>query len=559
MHAFSLRIPTLLAALLFAVQLMGAVALAQSEAAPRPPFSAFQAPGAASTPAVRRLSIDEAVTLALEQNLGIRIQRIEPQIQDVGIAQAKSFFAPNLSTSFSRNGQSQRSTSVLLGSTVDNGTFSSGLGVNQILPFGASYSANWDSARFVTTNPFNNFSPQLQSTVALNFTQELARNFKIDQIRQQVALSVKSRELSDIQLHNVIVQTTRGVKNAYWDLTYAINNLAAQRQLLELSQRSLRDNQRRVEVGTMASIDIIQAQAEVAVNEQNVIVADAAIASAQDRLRALIFDPDMQNFWTTSVEPTDAAPFQAQAIDVDTAVRNALDKRGDLAQARKSMEQSDINIRYFRYQILPEVSASVRYITSGVGGTQLSPVDFSLISTGGPIPTRSIVADRGFGTVLGDVFQSSFPNWTIGVNIGYPIGSSVSQANLARAKLQYQQAQTQLKSLELQIATQVREVGRQVMTNQQRVRSARASRELQEKKLEAEEKKQAVGLATSFFVFQAQRDLAQARTLEILAIADYNKSLVDFEAVQEVSLGGGGGGITTAGSGALSTGGIVRQ
>ena len=223
------------------------------------------------------------------------------------------------------------------------------------------------------------------------------------------------------------------------------------------------------------------------------------------------------------------------------------------------MEQSDINIRYFRNQILPEVSASVRYITSGVGGTQLSPVDFSLISTGGTIPSRSIVADRGFGTVLGDVFQSSFPNWTIGVNIGYPIGSSVSQANLARAKLQYQQAQTQLKSLELQIATQVREVGRQVMTNQQRVRSARASRELQEKKLEAEEKKQAVGLATSFFVFQAQRDLAQARTLEILAIADYNKSLVDLEAVQEVSISGGFGGVTTAGSGALSTGGIVRQ
>jgi outer membrane protein TolC len=349
------------------------------------------------------------------------------------------------------------------------------------------------------------------------------------------------------------------VKNAYWDLTYNINNLAAQRQSLELAQRSLRDNQRRVEVGTMAPIDIIQAQAEVAVNEQNVIVAEAAIKSAEDRLRALIFDPDMQNFWNTAIEPTDAAPFQAQAIDVDAAVRNALDKRGDLAQAKNSLEQSDVNIRYFRNQILPEVSASVNYVTSGVGGTQLTPVDFAVISAGGTVPPRSIVADRSYGTVLGDVLQSAFPNWTVGISIGYPIGSSVSQANLARAKLQYQQAQTQLKNLQLQIATQVRDVARQVMTNQQRVRSARASRELQEKKLEAEEKKQAVGLATSFFVFQAQRDLAQARTLEILAIADYNKSLVDLEAVQEVSISGGFGGITTAGSGALQTGGSVRQ
>ena len=114
--------------------------------------------------------------------------------------------------------------------------------------------------------------------------------------------------------------------------------------------------------------------------------------------------------------------------------------------------------------------------------------------------------------MLGDVFQNAYPNWTVGVPIGYPLGTSTAQANLARARLQYEQAQTQLKNLELQIATQVRDAARNVQTNQKRVQSARASRELQEKKLEAEEKKFAAGMSTSFFVFQAQRDLAQART-----------------------------------------------
>jgi len=160
--------------------------------------------------------------------------------------------------------------------------------------------------------------------------------------------------------------------------------------------------------------------------------------------------------------------------------------------------------------------------------------------------------------VLGDVFQSQYPNWTVGVSIGYPLGSNVAHANLARVRLQYEQAQTQLKNLELQIATQVRSVARNVQTNQQRVASARASRELQEKKLEAEEKKMAAGMGQTFFVFQAQRDLSLARTAEIQAIADYNKSLVDFEAVQLVPLGGGGGGITTAGAGTLQVGGITR-
>ena len=129
--------------------------------------------------------------------------------------------------------------------------------------------------------------------------------------------------------------------------------------------------------------------------------------------------------------------------------------------------------------------------------------------------------------------------WTFGVQIGYPLGASTSQANLARVRLQYDQAQTQLKNIQMQIATQVRGAARNVTTNQQRVQSAKASRELQEKKLEAEEKKMAAGMGQTFFVFQAQRDLSLARTAEILAISDYNKSLVDFEAVQQVPLNGG--------------------
>jgi outer membrane protein len=499
--------------------------------------AARQTPATITAESVRRLSMDEAVRLALEQNLGIRIQRIDPQIQDVNVALARSFWAPNLSTSFSRNSQSQRSTSSLSGgaTSVDNGRFSTGLGVNQVLPTGGSYSANWNNQRDTTTNLFANFTPQLLSTLAFNVTQPLLRNFKIDQIREQVQLSAKARDLSDIQLRTVVAQTTRNVRNAYWDLATARNNLAAQRQSLELAQRSLRDNQRRVEVGTMAPIDIIQAQAEVAINEQQVIVAEAAIKSAEDRLRALIFDPDMANFWNTTLEPSDAPAFQEQPIDVDAAMSNALSKRTDILQANNGLEQNDVSIRFFRNQMLPDVNASLDYRTIGTGGVQLSSVDpFSIVN--GVIPTRTIVADRGFGSTLSEALQSAYPNWTFAVSIGYPLGTSTAQANLARARLQHEQSEAQLKNLRLQIATQVREVARQVQTNQRRVKSAGASRELQEKKLEAEEKKQAAGMSTSFLVFQAQRDLAQARTQEIQAISDYNKALVDLDAVQEVPL-----------------------
>jgi outer membrane protein len=484
----------------------------------------------------RRLSIDEASTLALEQNLGIRIQRFDPQIQDTGIALARSAWAPSLSSTLTKNSADQPVTSILSGTVpvVTTGQFSTGVTLSEALPWGATYSANWNNARFTTTDPTFTFNPRLTSNIALNFTQPLLRNFEIDQIRQQVAVSKKSRDLSDLQLQTVVAQTVRSVKNAYWDLVYAINNLKAQQQSLELSQQSLKDNQKRVEIGTLAPIDIVQSQAEVANNEQGVIIADAQIRQAQDNLRALILDPAAPDFWSVNFDPTDEATYSEQAIDLDAAVRNALDKRTDLRSAKNSIEQSDINVKFYANQTKPDLNAIVNYGAVGIGGTQFS---------GGTNPitgqtTPLTVVNRSYGAALSDVFGSAYPQWSFGVQIGYPLGANTAHANLARVRLEYDQSQAQMKALQLQVATQVRAVARNVTTNQKRVQAARASRELQEKKLEAEEKKLAAGMSSTFLVLQAQRDLAIARTTEVQAVSDYNKSLVDFQAVQEVPLNG---------------------
>jgi outer membrane protein TolC len=329
------------------------------------------------------------------------------------------------------------------------------------------------------------------------------------------------------------------VRNAYWDLAYANANLKAQKESLALSQQSLKDNQKRVEIGTMAPIDIVQAQAEVATNESSVIVAEAAIRAAQDNLRALILAPGAPDFYTTAFEPTDAPSFDARPLDLEAAVRNALDKRSDLLSAKNSLEQSDINIKYYSNQIKPDVNASVAYNPVAVGGSQLSAVNIADVAAGKPV-NRTVLSSVGFGSVLGDVLQSSYPTWTFGLTIAYPLGANTAHANLARVRLEYEQAQTQLKNMQMQVTQEVRATARSVNTTQQLVQSARASRELQERKLEAEEKKLAAGMSSPFFVVQAQRDLSLARTVEIRAIADYNKALVDFEAVQQVPLNGGG-------------------
>ena len=530
------------AALALAALALAAPVVAQP--LPHPPSG--QAPAL-----VRRLSVDDAVKLALEQNLGIKIERLNPLIDDVAIARARSFWTPNVNSTFTNNSQNSPATSVFSGgqTKVSDGRVSTQLGLNQVLPTGANYSVAWNSARATSTNFFNNFDPLLSSNVALNVTQPLLKNFKIDDVRQQLGLSRKDREASDVQLESTIILTTRNVKNAYWDLAFQIDNLKAQQQSLDLAKRLLADNEKRVQIGTMAPIDIVEAQSEVARNEEAVIVAQAGIKQAEDRLRALIFDPSIPDFWNLTLEPSDSVPFEMRNVDVDAAVRRALSGRTDIQLARNNLGRNDISIKYFHNQVLPEVNAQAAFTSNAVGGVILSPL--TSFPVGAPI-NRSVVSQRGFGSVLGDVFSSAFPAWTVGLTVSYPLGTSTAETNLARAKLQHSQVEAQVRYLELQVATQVRDAARQVQTNQKRVESARAARELAERRLEAEEKKFAAGIQISFFVFQAQRDLAQVRTNEIRATADYNKSLVDLEAVQQTSLAGGSAAAT--GSAATSTG-----
>ncbi len=495
------------------------------------PASVFaQAPP--PSPQVRRLTVDQAVQTALENNLGVQIARIDPLVQDLSIAQARGAWAPTFNTTLQTTSADTPNNSFLSGAQgekTSDARFNTNMGLAQTMPWGGNYSVGWDSTRSTTTNIFSNFSPQLRSSLALNYTQPLLRGFGIDASRQQLLVSQKNREIADVTLRQSIATTTRAVRTAYWDLAFAIASLAVQQQSLELARQSLNNTRARVEIGTTPPIDVVEAESEVATREEAVIVGDAQIATSEDTLRALIYDPAMPEFWTIRIEPAELPPFQPVSVNLDIAVRNALDRRTDLQQARKNLEAADVNVRFFRNETLPDVTAAFDYGLTGLGGTQfLRGAGFP-----GPIVGQS---QRSFASVLQDVFANDFPNWTASLNLRYPLGRTQQEANLARARLQFSQTQTQIRSQELQVATQVREAARQVQTNQRRVETTRASRQLAERRLDAEERKFTAGTSTSFFVFQAQRDLSQARNNELRAILDYNRSLVDLDTVQEAPI-----------------------
>jgi outer membrane protein len=185
---------------------------------------------------------------------------------------------------------------------------------------------------------------------------------------------------------------------------------------------------------------------------------------------------------------------------------------------------------------MPDLTAQVNYNARAIGGLQVERNRDPL--TG--LPTGDIVSsvERSYISTLGTAFSGDFPGWSLQFDIAYPIGRSQQEAQLARARLQQTQQQRQLSSLELTVATQVREAARNVQTNAKRVDATRASRALAEKRLEAEEKRFQAGLTSSFFVLQAQRDLNVARNSELLALVEYAKSVVNYSAVQESPLFG---------------------
>ncbi len=502
-------------------------------AQPTTPAAPPQQSGAAVPGPELQLSADESVKLALENNLGIRAERLSPQAQALAVAQTRAAYAPVVFGGSTKNSNSSPPQNFLAGNDfTTNAGFRSSAGVAQNLKwFGGRYQASLDGSRNTTSDPTDPFNPRLSSNFNFNFTQPLLRDLRIDAVRQQLLIGQKQQEIVDLQLQQQVTQTARSVRNAYYDLVGAIGQLKVSRESLRLAQESLKNNERRVEVGTIPPIDIVEAQAEVSRNEEAVIISESQVKSFEDVLRTLIMNPQQPDFWAVHIVPSEEPVLTPRALDLDAAIQNALNQRTDVAQAHREMDQTDITMKFARNQKLPALNAIVNYGLAGVGGTR------TLYDTTGGFPVPTGVAQRSFSDALRDIFGNDFKTWSLQFQVSYPIGTSAADAGYAQAKVQREQQVTTLRQLELQVTQQVREAARQVDTSLKRVEATGKAREFGLKRYEAEQKRIAVGLSTTFQLFQAQRDLSSAQLAELNAIIAYNRALIAFEAIQSVPPG----------------------
>jgi outer membrane protein TolC len=483
---------------------------------------------ATSTGPVIRLSADEAVRMALENNLGIQAERLAPQISTLAVAQARAAYAPVLFSNFQSRSSTQPPSSFITGGStiLTNESFSQNGGLQQNVPWGGGqYTFSLDGSKVTTSAIDSRYNPQLSSNLTARYVQPLLRNFRTDSLRQQIETSRNNQVIADVNVREQVTVTTQAVRNAYFDLIGATEGHKVALQSLQLAQESLRNNQTKVEVGTLAPIDIIEAEAEVASNEEAVINAEARIKTVEDRLRSLILNPTQPDFWALRLEPTDAPSLTPIEIDVEVAIRNALANRTDIARLRKQIDNVDVSVKFAENQRMPNLDVVANYNVIGVAGTQ-----FIFGDTFPPVAVDQRV--RTYSDALRDVFGQNFRTWSVALNFSYPIGTSQMDAAVASGRLQRQQGSVSLRDLELQVATTVRDAARQVDTNLKRVEATRKARDRAERRLEAEQKRMTVGLSTTFQLFQAQRDLARQRQQEVNAMIDYNRSVVGFEAIQ---------------------------
>jgi outer membrane protein TolC len=493
------------------------------------------------------VSLDDAVKLALEHNLDIQVERLNPQTFDFALAALQSSFLPSFTSAFTNNNTVTFPSSQLTtrASTLTTDTAFWNTGLTQSLKWGgSSYAVGFNNRRQDSSAEFNSRNPSYSSSLNFAFVQPILRGFKTDGVRSQLKVTQINQDISEVQLKATITNTLSNVRNAYWDYLFSIQAVEVAKQSLALADKLVDDNKTRVEIGTMAPIDVVQAEAEAATRRQTLAQVEATMRTAELALKRLIVGGTEDPIWRATLTPTDRPDFRPEHVDIEGAVRKALENRTDLDQARKTLESNDVTVDGLRNATLPALDLSLNYGLSGIGGPT-----FIRNGLGGTI---SQTIPGGYNQALSNITNFDAPNWSFAFNLSYPIGTSAADAGVARARLQIQQTQAQIRQLELNVATEVTNTALLVESNLKRVEAASAARELAQRRLEAEQSKFEVGMSTNYFVVQAQRDLRDAQNTELRTLLDYRKSLVDFERVQETSLSRSGVTVV-AGSGVSNT------
>jgi HAE1 family hydrophobic/amphiphilic exporter-1 len=483
----------------------------------------------------RPLTLTEASELALAHNLDIAVERVNVPSADLEITGLKAAYLPTLNGLAGDLQQTSVPVTLLNGGPkVKTNTATFNASVTENVPWGGgAASATWNNNRVGTNSVFYNYNPAFNSTITFQYTQPLWRGFHTDAVRQQLLVTKANRSITDLQLKATVANTLSSVRNAYWDLVFAVDSIEAAKKAVDLAHALVDENEKRVAAGTMTELDLVSARSQEATARHQLVSSEGNRRSAEVALKRLLVAGAEDPLWQATLTPVDRPALSNEPVDVDAAVRRALADRTDLAEARQQVAANEATYKYLVDQTKPQADVVGTYAIAGLGGSRIIRGGDPTFPFNAPI----IGTDpASYGSALNSLLGFNYPTWGIAVTLSYPIGFSAVRADAARARLQIGQVETELHRIEVGIVTDVTNAAVNVRNDVDNVQTATTARELAEQRLDAEQKRFGAGMSTNFQVVQAQKDLTDARNAELQAQVTYRKSLVEFDRVQQTTL-----------------------
>ncbi len=409
---------------------------------------------------------------------------------------------------------------------------------------GTAMQVTFDNTR-QTTNSLSFLSPAVNSGFRFSIRQHLLAGFGLETNTRFIRIAKNNREISDVAFRNQVISTVSQVQNIYWDLVNAYEDVKVKERSVALANKTLSDNRKQVEIGTLAPIEIVRAESEVATRNQELIVAQTNLQLQQLLIKnAITRNLGEARIAAAPVIPIDTmvVPEQESVVPTEDLIRDAKQGRPELVQARIDLTNREISIRSARNALMPTVDLFAWYGASGLAGNQnpsvtcaADPCTAAELTAGRSLPPGSI-RRTGFPNGFAILFDHVNPDYAVGLNVTIPIRNRSAQADQVRSELEYRQAQLRLQQLENQVGIEVRNAQFAVQQNRARVEAARKGVQLAQESLDAEQKKYALGASTNFQVLQAQRDLAQAESNFVAATAAYEKTRVELDRVTSATL-----------------------
>jgi outer membrane protein len=482
------------------------------------------------------MTLEQAIQIALDHNLGLEVARLNPEIQDYTLQGFRAVFVPQITGAYNYTNQSAPSTNTTEG-VLDNLTTTNryNAGVSQSVPwYGGSYAINFNNSSQTSNSKTNPRNPQYNSSLQFTYTQPILQGLATDLNRTNILTNQIQRQIDDIQLLTTIENTKATVRSSYWALKAAIEKIEISKRAEDLAQQLFDNDKTQVTIGTMAEIDTAQPEAALAQAQGATLAAEIAWQQADLAFKQLLVGGPDDDLLKKTINPVDIPVVGPEPnLNIAGAVQQALIDRTDIQEAVKGLDQTDLSFKLSKDQIKPQLSVTGGFTNAGLGG----PLASDLTS--------------GYGDAFTSVVAFSEPTWVIGTTFTYQLGMQTNKAALARAQLSYDQQKANLKVTQLGVVTDVTGAGLNVENTYKQYLAAQKARVAQQAATDAEQTKFTVGLSNNFNVITQQDNLTNTRLNELTALINYIDAVADYDRKQRI--GGTTGATSSLGSTTVGT------